>query len=184
MQPWMWSVIAVAAVAALVAVLVWRNLSSRRLVQGPEAEHDGTSSDVSRLQNAPDARVLPKRLRSGMLRSLSDDERAWYVMRWRQQQRQARTQPATALLEADALLTRLLHDIGYPPAGFVLHANDLSAAHAGVVDEYRAARNVVLDLQLGLAGTREIRHAIRRYGRVFECLAEADVSNATDETAA
>lgn len=183
MQPWMWSVLAVAAVLGVIAVLVWRNIN-RCLVQRFDDEHDGAVGNVASLQNAPDARVRSARLQSRMLRSLSRDERAMYVTRWRQQQRQATTQPATALLEADELLMRLLDDVGYPTGGFALHAADLSAAHAAVVDEYRAARNVVLDLQLGLAGTHEIRHAIRRYGRVFECLAEADVSNATDETVA
>lgn len=106
----MWSVVAVAVPVAVVAVVAWR--SSQRLQQRVDAERAATTGGVAALLNAPDARVRSERLRSRMLRNVSGDERAWYVRRWRQQQGRARTQPATAVLEADELLTRLLDDVG------------------------------------------------------------------------
>lgn len=174
------TIIAVAILLAVISLRAWRLGGSVRARQRPP--HDHTT------ENTPPARGAwkrrPERPEPRSLRTLSGDERARYVQQWRQLQLRAAAQPATALLDADELLTRLLDSIGYPTGMFVQYAADLSAVHAGVVDDYRSARNVVLDTRLGLACTPEIRHAMLRYRRVFEHLAGADVSAEADETAA
>lgn len=70
-----------------------------------------------------------------------------------------------------------------PTGSFALHAADLSATHACVVDEYRAACKSCSTCSSAWR-VHARSHAIERLDRVFECLAEADVSTATDETAA
>lgn len=133
---------------------------------------------------APKKRNRRDRSEPRALRRLNDVQRTQYVTRWRHLYRRASALPATTLLDADDLLTHMLHDIGYPAEGFVQYAAHLSAVHAEVVDDYRESRNIVLDTQLGLADTTQIRHAMTRYVAVFECLAETDLSSRVDEAAA
>ena len=183
-EQWLGSVMTLAIVLAAINVLVGGISITARL---PLRSGSQLRRNAGRSQGNLPARAKRKQherdeLRA--LRSLNNAERAQYVKRWKQLDGRSITLPATTLLDADDLLTHMLHDIGYPTEGFVQYAADLSTAHAGVVDDYRVARSIVLDTRLGLAGTAQIRHAMPRYVAVFECLAEADVSTQADEVAA
>lgn len=177
MEPWMWIVVAV-VVIAIIALVVWLLLSRRkrqlRKQFGPEY-----TRTVKRLDTRDAAHdELERRLErhdTYRLRSLSDQERAGYVAKWRELQRVFTKQPATGLLEADDVVTALLADVGYPTDGFEQQAADLSVDHAEVIDDYRDGRAVVRDVRDGRAGTEEIRVALLRYRNVFERVAEASV---------
>lgn len=179
------TIVAFAILLAVIGLQAWRNCAGegrclrRRTLRGRAV---GTSDRMRSADGEPKRWLERRAPRS--LRRLSADQRRWYVQQWTQLQRRAATQPATALLDADALLTRLLDDLGYPTGRFVEAAPQLSADHAGAVDDYRAASDVALDTRLGLAGTTEIRRALQRCGVVFERLAEARVFTAVDERAA
>ncbi len=174
MEQWL-TVVAFATLLTVIGIEVWRNCAGegrclrRRTLRGRA------------VGNAP--RRLGRRVPRS-LRNLSADQRFWYVQQWTQLQRSAATRPATALLDADELLTRLLDDLGYPTGRFAEVAPSLSAPHAAVVDDYRAASDAAFDTRLGLAGTTEIREAVRRFRVVFERLAQAQVSSEVEETAA
>lgn len=180
----MWIVVAV-VVIVVIAIVVWLLLKrrpARRLKQRFGSEYDRTVDRTGDRQRAHDE--LEHRLERHdqfRLRSLDAQERDAYVANWRQLQRHFVKQPATGLLEADDLLTRLLHDVGYPTDSFEQQAADLSASHADVVDDYRVARAVVRDTREGSAGTEEIRQALLRYRTVFARVAEADVTPSNDE---
>lgn len=187
MSQWIGSALAVTAVMIVVVVLVgvgvflWVRERRRR-----SRQRDGEDT-----RTAVDSGAGQQSERGGRTqhpdrgpRSLTEEERNRYVQRWMHVQRHATGQPATALLDSDEVLTRLLDDIGYPPGRFVERAAHGAARHRAVVDDYRRARNVVFDTRLGLAGTAEIREATLRYRRVFDCLAETQVSHQADETAA
>jgi len=178
-EPWMWIAIAI-AVVVLVAVLVWwfTGREKRRLKKQFGPEYERTVKRLDTRDGAHDE--LQRRLeRRGQLelRDLTDQERAAYVTKWRELQRVFTKQPATGLLEADAVVTALLGDVGYPTEGFDQQAADLSVDHADVLDSYREARAVVGDVRGGRAGTEEIRVALLRYRTVFERVAKASVRN-------
>lgn len=182
MEPWMWIAIAV-ALLLVIAIAAWLLTRPGRKLKkqfGPEydrvVERTGDKNAAhEELQQRLD------RHDNYTLRSLDADEQEQYVADWRMLQRHFAKQPATGLLEADDLLTRLLHDVGYPTDSFEQQAADLSASHADVVDDYREARAVVRDTKAGSAGTEEIRQALLRYRTVFEQVAETQVRRSDDE---
>ena len=184
MELWMWIAIAVAVIVVLVLILLLTRRKSRRLKKrfGPEYDrtverHDSKEAAHEELQRRAD------RHDSYQLRSLDDNERTVYVQQWRQLQRQFVKEPANGLLEADKLLTVLLHDVGYPTESFDQQADDLSVEHADVTADYRSGRAVVRDVQQGRAGTEEIRLGLLHYRKVFERVAGADVTSASDDEA-
>ncbi len=179
MEPWMW--IAIAAVAVVViAVVVWLLLRRRgrqlKKQFGPEYDRTMATRDSRDSAHAELERRLERHERYE-LRSLDDAERAAYVERWKQAQRHFTKQPATGLLEADEVLTRLLRDVGYPTDSFEQQAADLSVEHADVTGDYREGRAVVHDVREGRAGTEEIRRALLHYRAVFEQVAGTGVTD-------
>jgi uncharacterized membrane-anchored protein YhcB (DUF1043 family) len=182
MEPWMWIVIAI-VIIVIIAVVVWMMMRpSRRLKKQFGPEYDRVvrqTGDKNAAQEELQQRL--ERHDSYSLRELNADEQDRYVADWRMLQRHFAKQPATGLLEADELITRLLDDVGYPTDSFEQQAADLSASHADVVDDYRDARAVVRDTRAGSAGTEEIRQALLRYRRVFEQVAETQVRRSDDE---
>lgn len=182
MEPWMWIAIAV-AVVVVVAVVAWLLLRpSHRLKKkfGPEYNRVVRQSDDKKAAHEELQQRL-ERHDAYELRSLDAGEQERYIADWRTLQRHFAKQPATGLLEADDLVTRLLHDVGYPTDSFEQQAADLSAEHADVVDDYREARAVVRDTRAGSAGTEEIRLALLRYRTVFEQVAQTQVTRSDDE---
>jgi len=182
MEPWMWIVIAI-VIIVIIAVVVWMMMRpSRRLKKQFGPEYDRVvrqTGDKDAAQEELQQRL--ERHDSYSLRELNADEQDRYVADWRMLQRHFAKQPATGLLEADELITRLLGDVGYPTNSFEQQAADLSTSHADVVDEYREARAVVRDTRAGSAGTEEIRQALLRYRTVFEHVAQTQVARSDDE---
>lgn len=177
MEPWMWIVVAVVVVLVIAGLVWWfMGRDKRRLRKqfGPEYERTVERRDTRDAAHDELERRLERHERY-QLRSLSDQERAGYVAKWRELQRVFAKQPATGLLEADDVVTALLADVGYPTDGFEQQAADLSVEHAEVIDDYRDGRAVVRDVRGGHAGTEEIRVALLRYRNVFERVAEASV---------
>lgn len=178
----MWIAIAAVVVIVVIALLAWylspRNRLKRRF--GPEYERTVTRLDD---EDAAEAELKQRveRHDSYELRSLSDDERTRYVTQWRELQRLFVKRPADGLLAADDVLTALLADVGYPTDSFEQQAADVSVEHADVVTDYRSGRAVVHDVRHGRAGTEEIRRALLQYRNVFERVAEADVTDNSDE---
>jgi hypothetical protein len=174
----MWVVIAVVVIViiALVVLLLTRR-RSRRLKKQFGPEYDRTVERLDSKDAAHDElERRAERHDSYELRNLDDAERDRYVQRWRLLQRQFVREPANGLLEADKVLTGLLHDVGYPTGSFDQQVADLSVEHADVTTEYRSGRAVVRDVHHGRAGTEEIRLALLQYRAVFERVAGADVT--------
>src|SRR4051794_7982718 len=76
--------------------------------------------------------------------------------------------PALALTEADALVTQLLTERGYPVDDFDTKARLLSVDHADVMESYRTAHDVEVANRAGAASTDSIRNAFLDFRRVFE----------------
>lgn len=142
-----------AVTTALTAVLLRR--------RGTPARRLGR--DFSRLAR----RAGPRRARTWLaerrrvaelgIRPLSAEQRASYAARWMTAQERFIDSPAQAAREADALVTAVAADRGYPVDDHAQLLVDLSARHARHLDAYRRAHRAA---ERADAATEELRQAL------------------------
>jgi hypothetical protein len=77
-------------------------------------------------------------------------------------------EPTLAVGEADSLVNRVMNARGYPTADFEQRAADVSVSYPAVVQNYRAARAIVLRHVRGEAGTEDLRQAMVHYRSLFD----------------
>lgn len=178
------TVIVVVVVAIIVALAVaWlvrqrRRQSHLRKQFGPE--YDRTVAAVGTGGKA--AAVLEqreKRVSTYHIRPLTEDERRRFSEAWQRTQAKFVDDPASAVTEADALVTEVMTARGYPMADFDRRAEDLTVEHATVVQHYRAARDIVARHARGEANTEDLRQALVHYRALF-----ADLLNGRSEAEA
>jgi hypothetical protein len=87
--------------------------------------------------------------------------------------------PAVAVTEADSLVNGVMGARGYPVADFEQRAADVSVTHPAVVENYRAARAIVVRYRRGEAGTEDLRQAMVHYRSLFDELLDLPKSQAT-----
>jgi hypothetical protein len=170
-------VLLIAAVVIAGALLVWPkagpgNGSLRRRF-GPEyertvARHNGDTKAARK--------DLTERLRRhGRLRvrPLAAGERAEYELKWARVQERFVESPGAALAEADHLLTRLLHDRGFPSGSRDERATALSVHLPRHVEAYRRAHGLAGRAETGDTATEESREAMLRARDLFQELLTA-----------
>jgi hypothetical protein len=106
--------------------------------------------------------------------ALDPAARARYQEAWRSTQGTFVDEPGTAIREADALVTRVMRDRGYPVDDFEQQAADVSVDHPVVAENYRAAHALSLANEKGLASTDDLRQAFVLYRSLFAQLLEVD----------
>ncbi|MEN1889310.1 hypothetical protein [Streptomyces mirabilis] len=169
--------IAVVVIAVLVIVLVTLRYTGRGRARGsggrglkrrfgPEYERAvALHGDVRAAQRELGERVR----RHGSLQEqpLSPAVREQYVARWDAVQEQFVDSPQKAVTEADALLTRLARDRGFPDGEqFEEQLAALSVHHAYFVQGYRGMHAAARDQ----SGTEEMREAMVEARSLFEAL--------------
>jgi hypothetical protein len=85
-----------------------------------------------------------------------------------QVQKQFVDDPSLAVADADRLVTDVMASRGYPMVDFEQRAADVSVNYPGVVQNYRAARNIVAQHSRGQAGTEELRQAMVYFRSLFD----------------
>ncbi|HEY6968971.1 MAG TPA: hypothetical protein VJA94_07200 [Candidatus Angelobacter sp.] len=80
--------------------------------------------------------------------------------------------PKGAVTEADELVSSLMKARGYPVADFDQRAADISVDHPRVVENYRSAHRIALQLGRGEASTEDLRTAMIHYRSLFEELVQ------------
>jgi hypothetical protein len=184
MDPKLMIAIGVAVVAILIAV--WAVISRQRTARLRKhygSEYERTAQAVG-AQKAEDALIeRERRVQKFHMRSLTADERGRYVTQWRQVQARFVDDPRQAVTEADALVNRLMGDRGYPMGEFEQRATDLSVSYPRVVESYRAAHEIALRHQQGLAGTEDMRQALIYYRSLFDELLETTTAGKRSEVA-
>jgi FtsZ-interacting cell division protein ZipA len=167
-------VIAVAVIALL--IVLWAIVRKRhrtvalRQSFGPEYDRVMKEQGATRAEAVLEERQ--KRVEKFPLRTLAVDERERFISEWRAVQSRFVDDPARAVKEADALVTALMQSRGYPMANFEQRAADISVHYPRVVDNYRAAREVVLRHQRGQASTEDLRNSMIYYRTLFDELLE------------
>ncbi|MEY9965020.1 hypothetical protein ABIA33_003062 [Streptacidiphilus sp. MAP12-16] len=182
-----WVVVAAVVLVAAPALAVMQpRLRSRRLQRqfGSEyhrsvAQHEGNAKAAER-----DLEHRIRRAKEIEVRPLDAAARERFLAQWATLQEQFVDAPAKAVLDADALLTTLLRDLGYPDDD---HYAALSVRHAQAREGYRSSRAAAERAQGGSASTEELREAFVRARETFDVLVRDDAAaeartNRTNET--
>jgi len=178
-------IIVVAAVALLaIGVGVWmaRRASHRRHLRdrfGSEYDRAVQTSGSSKQADAAlQARAEERDKLS--IHALDAAQRNRYELDWRQVQSEFVDAPAQSLGRADALVTDVMLDRGYPMQEFDRQADLISVDHPEVVEHYRRAHGVFEESQAGQASTEDLRQGFVSYRTLFdELLDDASVSTAS-----
>ena len=137
-----WVIVAILVVVVVVlVVLLMRSRRSQQLQSdfGPEygrvlADRGDRGEAESELAERRDRRAKLE------IRDLEPAARERYAERWAAAQRTFVDQPAPAVAEADALVSEVMRERGYPVSeDFEQRAADVSVDHPVVVEHYRAA---------------------------------------------
>jgi hypothetical protein len=175
MPVWVWVLIAVGAVL-LIASAAWALVKKRRSRElqsrfGPE--YDRTIERSSNKREAEAELVERQRRREQFdIRSLTASARARYAERWQQVQADFVDSPATAVTSADALVTEVMRERGYPMDDFEQRSADVSVDHPEVVESYRQGHRLAQRSANGDASTEDLRQALQHYRRLFDELLE------------
>lgn len=100
------------------------------------------------------------------LRAAGDADRADFDEEWSDIEAQFETAELAALARADALVTTVLAECGYPMDSFDQRAADLSVDHPEEVGHYRRAHDAYLKADKG-EGTREDFYEALQHYRAF-----------------
>jgi hypothetical protein len=171
--------IVVVAVAVLVVgialVLSGRVYLSRRtaaLRAHFGAEYDRVVGERGRRLGESVLRARQRRRRGLSIRRLDPDERARYAAGWEAAERDFVSTPATALREADLLVTQVMRDRGYPVEHFSERADLISVDHPDVVQHFRDGHAVAVGQEGEDVGTERLRQAMVDYRFLFDELLE------------
>jgi hypothetical protein len=161
-------IIVAVVIIALLAVVIARRRRSEGLQTrfGPEYPRTVARAGDRR---AAESQLAEREQRHRQLDivELEPAARARYLEAWRAAQGRFVDDPATAIREADALVTEVLRERGYPVEDFEQQADDISVEHPDVVENYRAAQVLALANDQGLASTEDLRQAFVHYRSLF-----------------
>jgi hypothetical protein len=164
------AVIVITAVAAIAVIYVRNKRISRAHLRerfGPEYDRAVKEQGSERLA-AAQLTGREDRVERFNIRDLAPAEREHFTNQWNALQLRFVDSPRGAVAEADDLIVLLMQTRGYPMSDFEQRAADLSVYHPIVVDNYRAAHAIALQLRGGDAGTEDLRKAMIHYRALFD----------------
>ena len=169
--------IALAAVVILV-IAVWVYVRKRRSMTaglrqkfGPEYERAVQKHGSER---KAEAKLVDRQQRVEKLniRDLDPMEHERFLKRWESVQSRFVDSPKGAVTEADDLVSSLMKTRGYPVSDFDQRADDISVDHPRVVENYRSAHHIALQVGTNGASTEDLRTAMIHYRSLFEELVQ------------
>jgi hypothetical protein len=166
-------IIVVAALIVIAAVLITRKRKSKHLKQQFGPEYDRA---VEQQGNARHAEVIllerEKRVEKFSLRPLPPSDRQRYAEDWAAVKRRFVDDPSNAVNQADTLVNTVLAARGYPVGEAEQQAADISVNYPSLVENYRAARVVMLRHSQSQASTEDLRLAMVNFRSLFDELLE------------
>ena len=178
-----------AVVILVIAVLAWLYVKKRRSTTaglrqkfGPEYEravqrHGSERKAEVKLANRQD------RVEKLNIRDLDPVERERFSTQWESVQSRFVDSPRGAVAEADDLVSSLMKTRGYPVSDFDQRADDISVDHPRVVENYRSAHHIALQVGTNGASTEDLRTAMIHYRSLFEELVQVPTIAETKEVA-
>ncbi len=177
MSEWLWVVIAVLVVVAVV-VVGWSLSQRRRSARlkehfGPEYER--TVGELGE-QRAAEADLLAREKKRKKLDivDLTPEARQEHVATWQKVQTDFVDAPTDALGRAEHLVTRVMRERGYPIDDFDQRAADISVDHPDIVENYRGAHAIYQSQRGGEINTEDARQAFVHYRALFDRLLGSD----------
>ncbi|MCW2614856.1 MAG: hypothetical protein JWN08_1850 [Frankiales bacterium] len=171
-------VVAVIIGAVLAAVRKRKRSEQLRGTFGSEYDRTVESSDKKR---DAERELAERQERHAQLdvRPLPEASRQRYLTAWDGVQNRFVDSPVLALSEADALLTRLLDERGFPTDDVRTQADMLSVEHAHVLEQFRAGHRIEQQNSTGHADTEQVRQGMLHFRSVFEELVSEGAREAT-----
>ena len=163
-------IIAVLVTLALIVVaLIVRKSRSANLQRhfGPEYVR-AVEETGDRRQAEAELHDREKRMKAFSIRPLSPKDRERYAVSWRSVQAEFVDNPKVAVARADQLVEDVMSARGYPVTDFDQVAADLSVDHPVVVQNYRAAHEIVRRRDRGVTATEDLRQAMVHYRTLFD----------------
>ena len=161
-------IIVVVIVVAAIVVAAMAAARRRRLQQRFGPEYDRVVGERgSQLKAESELAGRERRIRGLDIRPLSDTARANYAASWRVIQEQFVDQPENSVVKAQALVTTVMRDRGYPVEGHDQMLADLSVQHASTLEQYRLAHTISQSAASGQASTEDLRQAMIKYRALF-----------------
>jgi hypothetical protein len=183
MPTWGWALIVIAAVIAIGPGAMWM-LTRRRSMHlrdrfGPE--YDRTLEHASSKRDAERELAEREERREHLdIRPLSPAARTSYAKSWQRTAADFVDSPATAVAQADALITEVMRERGYPMDDFDQRAADISVDHPEVVERYREGHRISQLAARGSTSTEDLRQAMQHYGELFNELLEPAADEPTE----
>jgi len=171
-------ILIIVAVVVIVAIVAWLLMAKRRTGRlqerfGPEYDRAVREGDGRRGAER-ELTEREKRREKLDIRPLSPEAGQRYAESWRDAQAHFVDHPSQAVGEADALVTDVMRERGYPMEDFTQRSADVSVDHPGVVDNYRAAHGISMANQHDQATTEDLRQAMVHYRALFDELLGGD----------
>lgn len=162
-------VVVLLLIIIVAAVILSRRRSSAQLKEkfGPEYDRTVEQHGDPRKAEAVLAERA-KRVDSFKIHELPGGERDRYAADWIDVQRRFVDDPRAAVIDADRLVTKVMSARGYPMGDFAQRAADISVSYPGVVQNYRAAREIVVRHNEGTSSTEDLRQAMVHYRSLFD----------------
>ena len=179
-----WVLIIVLLIALVAAgVVIARQRRSQQLQEGFGPEYGRTLADRGdRREAESELRERRERHEQLEIRELEPEARERYSERWRRAQSNFVDQPVAAVGEADALVSEVMSERGYPVEDdFDRRAADISVEHPVVVENYRSAHEISRRAVNNEASTEDLRQAMIHFRALFGELLGVD-DQPRDET--
>lgn len=151
-------------VGAVVGVVVLRRRRPRR----PTGVETASSSQTPRLR-ADRGTDLARPEQLG-IRTLTAGERQRYLSAWHGVQERAERRPALALSEADALVGRLLRDLGYPVDDPRAPGDVVPGRHAEVLACFRAGHALEQVNSSARSDAAQVQQAMAHFSAAFDAV--------------
>jgi len=120
-----------------------------------------------------------KRVEGFAIRPLAASDRERYFESWRKVQAEFVDDPKKSVSEADQLLGDVMSTRVYSVSEFEQRSADISVDHPLVVENYRAAHEIVMRHASGQATTEDLRQAMIHYRTLFdELVGEPEMARA------
>ena len=179
MPIWGWffiaAIVVVAVAGLIVATSAGRRKRTDRLKEQFGPEYERTVAEAGEQNAAEKELVARERKRDKLdIRPLTRAALKGYADRWHAVQTAFVDSPASAVGDADRLVTEVMRERGYPIDDFDQRAADISVDHPTVVENYRAAHTIHVSQQNGDVGTEKQRQAFVHYRALFEKLLNDD----------
>ena len=164
-------------------VVIARQRRSQQLQEGFGPEYGRALADHGdRREAESELRERRERHEQLEIRELEPEARERYSERWRGAQSTFVDQPMAAVGEADALVSEVMSERGYPVEDdFDRRAADISVEHPVVVENYRSAHEISRRAAGNEASTEDLRQAMIHFRALFKELLGID-DRPRDET--